>query len=150
MSESARIGIRADADHADQAVRPPFRRDGELQALAVRIGPPGLEDKSPGIVRVIRMRNSRRHLRDRFLTGEAYDGLRIRKAGPAQPQAAGLEAENIVTGEVGKHRLAPIRSGPPWALEMTKGRWTSHLPCRFRIGAWPLGPDWSFRSAGSV
>jgi hypothetical protein len=57
------------------------------------------------------MRNSGRHLRDSFLTGEAYDGLHVRKAGPAQPQAAGLQAENIVTGEVGKHRLAPIRMG---------------------------------------
>jgi hypothetical protein len=80
--------------------------------VAVRIGPPGLEDKSLCIIRVIRMWNSSRHLRDRFLTGEAYDGLGIRETGPAQPQAAGLKAENIVTGEVGKHRLAPIR----WAL----------------------------------
>ena len=63
------------------------------------------------------MRNSRRHLRDRFLTGQTHDGLYVRKAGPAQPQAAGFQAENIVTGEVGKHGLAPIRLGSFKALK---------------------------------
>ncbi len=63
----------------------------------------------------VRVRNSCRHLGDRFLTGETHDGLYVRKTGPAQPEAARFQTENIVTGEVGKHGLAPIRLGSFWA-----------------------------------
>ena len=56
------------------------------------------------------MRNARGHPRYGFLTGETDEGLRVGLAGPAQPQPPGLEPEDIVAGEVGKHRLAPIRT----------------------------------------
>src|SRR5690606_23470257 len=120
-------------------------------SLPIRVGAPGLKNEPLGIVRVVRMRNSGRHLRDRFLTGEAYDGLGIRKTGPAQPEAAGLEAEDIVTGEVGKHGLAPIRLGPFRGPKMTKGGGhpTSPVSSDLELGLFgPLGA--SIRRVGAM
>jgi hypothetical protein len=114
--------IRPDADHADEAVRPGAGRDRHREAGAFGVLAAGPQDEIIHGGGRQRMRDARRHLRDRFLPGQTQYGLGVGLPGPAQPEPAGFEAEDVVAGKVGKH--VALRSG----VRRSDGRRT--LPCR--------------------
>jgi len=100
--DARRLPVRA--DHADQLVGLGARRDRQHEMLAQRIALAHREDEGLHRIDRVGMWDSGRHLGHGFLSRETQDGGSIGHAGPAQPETAGLEPEDIVAGQFGEHR----------------------------------------------
>ena len=91
----ARAGLMH-ADDADQLAGLVLQRQRQNHGAALGIADPTLEN--PAIRRRlgIGMGDARRHLRDVFVPGQAYNRGRVGNSWPTEPQTLGFEPKNVV------------------------------------------------------